>query len=235
MYPLIQEYLGLAQSLAQQQYRKAPHALELDEMLGIANFGLVDAASRWHGYCERNQFDPERVEFFRPFVVRRVKGALIDAIRSADWATRSLRTRAKALQDAGLGKGGLTDTELAERSGMTVTEVRSTLRGMSMRPVSMEAEELEPVTSTDVESSAFTSTVLSGVVAAISRLLPEHQVVLTLHYHEGLQLQQVAKAMGINETRASQLHAEAVLAVHAVMVRAAEQSAEQERDDPDAV
>lgn len=220
MLPLIEQYLGLAQSLAQQAWRTAPHALELDELRGIAYLGLVDAANRWSGYCAKRDFDPERLEYFRPFVVRRVHGAIYDAIRASDWATRSLRTRAKALQDAGQDRG-LTHAQLAERTGMTLAEVRSTVRGMAQRPVSLQAEELEPAAGTNVESSVVTRGILDRVVASIRTLQPEEQAVIALHYHRGLQLQQVAHAMGITESRASQLHAQAVLTIHQTMIDAA--------------
>lgn len=216
---LIHQYLGLSQSLARQVWRSAPHALELDELTGIAYLGLVSAANRWAPYCRERGFDPAALQFFKPFVVRRVHGSLMDHIRSSDWATRSLRTRAKALQEAGQDKG-LSEKELAARSGMTIKEVRATIRGMAQRPVSLEAEELDPVSGGGVESDAFTADVLGTVVGAIRDLEPEQQVVLTLHYYQGLQLQEVAREMGISESRASQLHARAVLAVHAEMVTA---------------
>ncbi len=209
---LIEQYMGLAQSLAQQVWRTAPHALELDELIGIAHLGLVMAARRWEPYCEENDYSPDALQYFKTFMVRRVRGALIDAIRANDWATRSLRTRAKALQAAGQDKG-VPEKELAERSGMSVQEVRDTIRGMARRPVSLEGEELDPVAGRDVETDAFTAGVLGTVVTTIRDLEPEQQIVLTLHYYQGLQLQEVAKAMGISESRASQLHATAVLTV----------------------
>lgn len=224
---LIMEYLGLSRALAKQQYRTAPHALELDELTGIAYLGLVSAAKRWQKYCAEKGYDPNALQFFKPFVVQRVRGALIDAIRASDWATRSLRTRAKALQEAGQDKG-VSEQELAVRSGMSLKEVRSTIQDMSQRrPMSIEAEELDPMQGGGVESDAFTSSVLGSVVEAIRDLEPEQQVVLTLHYFKGLQLQQVAKAMGISESRASQLHARGVLAVHQSMVEAVQHNEDQ--------
>lgn len=217
---LIHQYMGLTQSLAQQVWRTAPHALELDELTGIGYLGLVAAARRWSVYCAENGHDENALQFFKPYVVRRVYGSLIDAIRSADWATRSLRTRAKALQEAGQDRG-VPETVLAERSGMTVKEVRATIRGMSQRPVSLEAEELDPVADTAVEGDAFVTDLLGNLVGAIRDLDPEQQVVLTLHYYQGLQLQQVAKQMGVSESRVSQMHAAAVLKVHEQMLAAA--------------
>lgn len=217
---LIETHMALAQSLAQQVWRTAPHALDLDELRAIAYLGLVGAATRWEPFCREKQYSPDALEFFKPFVVRRVRGSLIDAIRASDWATRSLRTRARALQEAGQDKG-LTHAQLAEKTGMTVAEVRSTVRGMAQKPVSLEAEELDPNDDQDVESSAFTQSMLHVLVAVIRTLNDEQQVVVALHYYRGLQLQEVAKTMGITESRASQLHARAVLAVHEAMVQAA--------------
>lgn len=223
------EYLPLAQSLAQQVYRTAPHALDLDELRGIAYLALVTVAHRWLPYCLENDHDPAALQYFKPFVVRRVYGALIDASRSADWATRSLRTKAKLLQEAGQERG-LSDRELADRSGLTLREVRSTIREMSQRPVSLEGEELELETGGSVEADVFTDDVLARVVAVIEDLEPQQRVVLALHYFEGRQLQQVAKEMGITESRASQLHARAVLTVHQAMVETALQ-----HEDPHAL
>lgn len=220
---LITGHMGLAQSLAQQRWRTAPHALDLDELRAIAYLGLVQCAARWKPYCAENNFSPDALEYFKPFVVRRVNGAIMDAIRASDWATRSLRNRAKALQEAGQDRGA-SEAELAERSGLSVAEVRATVRGMAQRPVSLEAEELEPSAErADVESAAFTTHLLRVVVAAIRRLAHDQQIVVALHYHQGLQLQEIAKLMGITESRASQLHAKAVLDIHAAMLSVATQ------------
>ncbi len=219
---LIENHLGLAHSLAQQVWRTAPHALELDELRSIANLGLVGAALRWEPYCRENSFSPDALQFFKPFVVKRVRGALIDAIRQADWATRSLRTRFKLIQEAG-PEPGTPLGELAERTGLTEAEIRATMRGMAQRPVSMEAEELEPAARHDVESSVFVGDVLTRMVSVLRELPGEQQVVIVLHYHRGLQLQAVAREMGITESRASQLHAKAVLAVYRLLSTAVQQ------------
>ncbi len=220
-HELINEYLPLAQSIAQQVWRTAPHALDPDEMRSIAHLGLTQAAERWYEYCAENGYDPAALQYFKPFVVRRVRGALIDAIRAADWATRLLRTRSRALQEAGQHMGA-TDAELAERTGMTIAEVRATIRGMAQRPTSLEVEDYDPSADNDVESAAFAGAILTCVVQVVKKLPPDEQIVVALYYYQGLQLHQVAQAMRISEARASQLHADAVLAIHAAMMHAAQ-------------
>jgi RNA polymerase sigma factor FliA len=221
---LVHEYMGLAASLAQQVWRTAPHALELDELRAVAYLGLVGAADRWKPYCQERGFSPDRLEYFKPFVVRRVRGSLIDAIRAADWATRSLRTRARALQEAkdANHRQALSHDELAQRTGMSVADVRNTMRGMAARPTSLEAEDLDPGGTRDnVESSIFTRAVLAELVTTVRQLPADQQTIIALHYHRGLQLQEVARVMGITESLASALHARAVLAIHHAMAQIA--------------
>ncbi len=222
---LVVAHLGLAQSLAQPVWRTAPHALEADELRAIAYLGLVSAAARWRPYCAEKGYSPQALQFFKPFLVARVKGALYDAIRASDWAGRNLRARAKLLAEAGAERT-LTHAELAARTGMSEAEVRATVRDMARRPVSLEAEDLDPGGADNVESSVFTRAVLAQVVAAIEDLAADQRTVIALHYHRGLQLQEVAVAMGITDSRASQLHARAVLAIHAAMRQAASNSKE---------
>ncbi len=167
--------------------------------------------------CAEKGHDPSRLEFFKPFLVRRCYGALIDASRQADWATRSLRTRAKQIYEATEGARNLTYEEIAERSGLTVKEVRTTRLGMSQRPVSFEAEEVEPAGGSDVESSLGAKNILSATVEAIRTLPLEQQAVIAMRYHQGLQLQEVAARLGVTESRASTLHTEAIIAVHDFM------------------
>lgn len=217
---LVHAYLGLAQSLAKQVWRTAPHALELDELTGIAYEGLVKAAQRWRPYCAEKNYSPDALQFFKPFVVFRVRGALIDAIRSVDWAGRSLRTRAKKLSEAGADRG-LSIAQLAEATGMTETEVRNTQRDMTHRVVSADTDDCELRASTDVESSVFTRGLLRVVVETVRTLPYDQQAVVALHYHTGMKLQEVAAAMGITDSRASGLHAKAVLAIHQALADAA--------------
>lgn len=217
---LIHAYLGLAQSLAKQVWRTAPHALELDELTAVAYEGLVKAAQRWHPYCAEHEYSPEALQYFKPFVVFRVRGALIDAIRSVDWAGRSLRKRARQLAEAGADRG-LSVKQLAAASGMSETEVRNTQRDMVHRVVSADSDDCELRAAADVESSVFTRGLLRVVVDTVRTLPVDQQAVIALHYHAGMRLQQVAATMGITESRASGLHAKAVLTVHRALADAA--------------
>src|SRR6202034_3675307 len=99
--------------------QRAPHALEMDELESLALSGLAAAAARWPGYCAQNDHDPTAYQFFRAYCLRRMRGSMLDYLRSQDWVTRSARTRAKALRAAGQDRG-LSDAELARASSMSL-------------------------------------------------------------------------------------------------------------------
>lgn len=227
---LIGNHIGLAKAIAVQNWQTATHALDLDEMVSLANMGLVDAANRWENYCLKNGYDPAAVEYFKVFAARRIHGTVRDGIRQNDWATRTLRDKAKRLKLAGQDEG-LSSEELAEKTGMTLKEVNSTIHRMSSRPVSLEANTwgegdtgfnyTDPI---DTEGSAFAKDMLKHASDVIRTLPQDQQVVLALHYYEALEIRAVARELGITESRASQLHTKAVLTIRQALVEAASES-----------
>lgn len=227
---LIRDHMGLAKAIAVQNWQTATYALEMGEMVSLANMGLVDAANRWEGYCEKNGYDPAAVEYFKVFAARRIHGTIRDGIRQNDWATRTLRDKAKKLKQAGQDDGA-TASELAERTGMTLKEVNSTIHRMASRPVSLEGElpnseatgpsYADPIST---EGSAFQNDMLECAASVIRTLPQDQQVVLALHYYEALEIRAVALELGITESRASQLHTRAVLTIKQALAEAATES-----------
>lgn len=213
---LIRDHLGIAHAIAAQIWRTAPNSLELDELKSIANYGLVTAATRWPTYCQENGFDPGRLEYFKPYATRRIRGAVFDSLRSSDWATRSMRAKAKQLQEAGQGEG-VSERELAERTGLKISEVRATTSGMAARPVSLDADDLDLGAPVAVEDQASSNVLLGEFTRAVAALAFDQQVLIVLKYYEGLELRDVARAMGVTESRASHLHTTSVLAIYDVL------------------
>lgn len=225
---LINEHIGLARAIAVQQWKTAPYILDVEEMKSLAYMGLVDAANRWEKYCLKHGYDPAAVEYFKVYASRRIHGTVRDSIRADDWATRTLRDKAKKLKSAGQDEGASAE-EMAERSGLTVKEVNKTIHRMSTRPVSLEQEVQvrgsegserfrDPI---NVEGSFFENDMLSVAAEAIRELPAEQQVVLALHYYNVLEIRAVARELNITESRASQLHTKAVLTIRQALMRAA--------------
>jgi RNA polymerase sigma factor for flagellar operon FliA len=210
---------GTPRAEAWKVFNRAPHALELEELMSLALSGLAHAAARWQEYCAKEGHDPHAVNYFGAYAMQRMRGAMLDAMRSQDWVTRSARNRAKQLRDAGQDQGK-SDQELAEATGMTVAEVRETAALISRKPVSIDAEPHDVADETDVEAQAVVSSVLGSAHDVIRQLPANAQVILVLRYYHGLSLPEAARAVGVREDEASRLHNEAVLKVHNAMVKA---------------
>jgi RNA polymerase sigma factor for flagellar operon FliA len=230
-HSLIVDHLDLANRIATREWRTATHALKHDDMVSLANFGLVDAADRWEAYCKKNDYDPNATEYFKVFASFRIRGTIRDHIRSADWATRTLRSKSKKLKEAGQDEG-LPVEVLAEKTGMSVTEINKVNARLAARPISLDAHlsstyddngaapnELRD--EVDTEGAAFSRDMLATFVDTVKTLPNEIQVILALHYFSRLDLRKIADLLGLPESRVSQLHADGAIAVKDSLTQAA--------------
>jgi RNA polymerase sigma factor for flagellar operon FliA len=220
---LVADLMPDARQAARRVFHAAPYALDLDELTSLAYIGLVTAANQWDDYCARHQFDNSGagLQYFRAYCLRRIRGSMLDAMRSADWMTRSARTRAKALREAGqdLGKS---EEELARATGMSVRQVRETMTAALRKPVYMDDSEADPPDSDDVESSAVVGSVLSAMVSAMRGLALQHQAVLALRYHQGWEFAQIAEELEESPERVQRIHDQAISVCTTAMLRSVE-------------
>lgn len=217
---LTEEIRPQARAEAFKAWQRAPHALELEELHAEALTGLAQARNRWSAYCAKNSFSPYETRFYAAYCLRRIRGAILDAMRANDWVTRSARTRAKALRDAG-GDRGMDEAGLTAATGLTSKEIRETAAAVAARPFSFDAEPHDVADSSeDVEGAAVVSSVLSSVTAAMGAMDERAARLLVLRYYEGLSVPDAAAALGVEPEVARELHEEAVLAVHDAMLRA---------------
>jgi RNA polymerase sigma factor for flagellar operon FliA len=216
---LTDEIRPQARAEAWKAFQRAPHALELDELHSIALTGLAQARARWLAYTEKYGYDPHATQFYMAFCLRRIRGAILDAMRANDWVTRSARTRAKKLRDA--GEGHLGEAELIAATGLSAQEIRDTVAAVAARPVSLDAEPQDVAdASEDVEGSAVVTSVLEAVAAAISGLDELSRTLLVLHYHEGLPIPAAAASLGVRPEEARAACERGVCAVHDAMLLA---------------
>jgi RNA polymerase sigma factor for flagellar operon FliA len=214
---LTAEIVPSARAEAYRVWQRAPHALEMGELESLALFGLASASARWPVYCEAKGHDPAAFEYFRAYALRRMRGAMLDHLRSQDWVPRSARTRAKALRDAGQDRG-LSDAELAAATGMGIEEVRGTLAAVAARPVSMDAEPHDVAGEDDVAGQAVVSQVLAVMSGVIRKLGDHERMILVLRYYQGMTLADLAPYVGVTPDEASRLHQAAILEIHAEML-----------------
>src|SRR5215216_6034917 len=139
---LIKDNVGMAEAIAVNVWKTAPHALDIDELRSLAYFGLTQAAARWRPYCAEKGYDDQAHSFFKGFASSRIRGAIYDAIRSSDWTTRTLRGKSKQLKEAGQDNGASV-SEMSERTGMSEKEVTKTMARMAAKPVSLQAASID--------------------------------------------------------------------------------------------
>jgi RNA polymerase sigma factor FliA len=213
------DFMPQVRAEAWKVFQRAPHALELEELVSLGLLGLTQAVSSWARYCAKHGYDPGATQYLIAYILRRVRGAMLDALRSQDWVTRSARTRAKALREAGQDQG-LSEAELARRAGMTVREVRDTIAAVAARPVSLDTEPHDVAAQEATESRAVADSILQAAVEALNGYPVRVQAAVALRYYHGLSDDDAAAVLGVKADDVKRWHGDAVTAMHSAMVKA---------------
>lgn len=205
-------YLPLVRRTAMRIARKVPASITMADLLGYGWLGLLEAYSR----CDPGM--PE--EEFEAYAVYRVRGAMLDHLRSLDPTTREMRSVSRRVAQAiklltkELGVAP-DEKQIAKRLGMSENDYQNTLgklakAGMSrlelldIDKVDLESDETTP------EEAAASLEINAVVTTAIGTLPDKLQEVLALYYQEGCTLREIGMVLGVSESRVSQLHTEAV-------------------------
>ena len=178
-----------------------------------------------------DRYDPERDIKFETYAIARIRGSIIDELRTLDWVPRSVRSRAREIERAirelegQLGRAPA-DTEIAAKVGITQQELEESLVDISRTSIaaldelwstSSEGDQVSLLdTIEDPESikpaDALDETETREALAeAISRLPEREKLVVTLYYYEELTLREIGEVLGVTESRVSQLHTKAIL------------------------
>ena len=220
---LVVAYSPLVKYVAGRMSSGLPAHVEESDLISYGLFGLINAIER---------FDIEREIKFETYAITRIKGAIIDELRTLDWVPRSVRARAREIERA---HGKLehrlhrtpTDEEMAAELGLSVTEFQESLVKISNSTV-VALDELWAVSDSSGDRSPCStrcrtptrpiprrcSTRPSSRTAwrTRSRALPEREkLVIALYYYENLTLREIGEVLGVTESRISQLHTKAVL------------------------
>lgn len=219
---LIEEHVSLVKYLAARVSAKLPPSIEVDDLVGAGMLGLIDAAEK---------FDPSRGIRFRTYAERRIRGAILDHLRSLDWAPRSLRRRAREIETAQTrlerDRGRAVDgAELAEFLDMNLDEFQSLVNEInSVQFASLHAgveADADANSGNDPIQAIPDSAELSPFAlfareelreclgAAVSQLPEKERLVISLYYVEELTMKEIGSVLGVNESRVSQIHSKAV-------------------------
>ena len=217
---LITEYAPLIKYIAQKIAVRLPSNIELDDLISAGVIGLMDAIEK---------YDSSRDNKFKTYAEFRVRGAILDELRSQDWVPRSIRDKAKILDktmvnlEQELGRSP-TDEEVAKALQITMEEFHELVH--QVRPVSLlSIDDQQTFDNSDKRSimnllegsksfnplNQLNVKVVKDIVAKAIEELPERQrLVLSLYYYEDLNLKEIGQVLRVTESRVSQLHAQAV-------------------------
>ena len=176
----------------------------------------------------------------------RIRGAIIDELRSLDWVPRSVRTRAREIERAiaALERELLrapTDEEIAAKLGVTLDELEAGLHEISRSTVAALDElwspsgggdqialidTIEDTQGPDPDFSLEQTEVREALAEAISELPEREKLVVTLYYYEELTLREIGEVLSVTESRVSQLHTKAILRLKAHLSGVSHQPAE---------
>lgn len=200
---LIARHGGLIERAARRLASRTGGAVSPDDLWSAGAMGLVDAARR---------FDPARDVKFETFAERRIRGAMLDEMRRMDHLPRRLRTqvekveraRGRATQRLGREAG---PEDVAEELGLPTDEVESLL--LLAQPHATVSEALVSFLPS-ADDQAIRAEAARALAGAVGRLPERLQLVLSLHYQDGLTYREIARILDVSEPRVCQLHGEAV-------------------------
>lgn len=201
----VTENIGLVHHIASRVVHRFPSDYDRDDLIQVGILGLIDAVRR---------FDPDRGVRFSSFAGRRIEGAITDYLRSTDWAPRSVRSRRRILAMAE-ARGATTDDEVSRLSGLdtdTVRRVRADVERASLlsfeRVIDAGADVNDSNHSIDAELLRQESA--RTLRSALDRLPTRQRMLVEAHFLDGRTLTEIGEAMGVTQSRASQLKAEAL-------------------------
>jgi RNA polymerase sigma factor for flagellar operon FliA len=224
---LIVHYSPLVKYVAGRVSVGLPQNIEQADLVSYGVFGLIDAIDK---------FDLERQIKFETYAIARIKGAIIDELRSIDWVPRSVRAKARSVEKAyATLEASLlrtpTDAEIAQEMGISEGDLQTIFNQISFVGLVALDEMLSggergesttlgdtipdkgegPVAAYEVEEM---KQILAG---AISRLGDREKLVLMLYYYEGLTLAEIGEVLGVTESRVCQIHTKAVIQLRSRM------------------
>lgn len=226
---LIIQYSPLVKYVAGRVGVGLPRNVEQSDLVSFGVFGLIDAIEK---------FDPARGYKFETYAIARIKGAILDELRSIDWVPRSVRSKARSLERAmakleSVHHRAPTDEEVAAEMGVSPQQLQTTLSQISFVGVAALDEMLsggergESVTLADTVADTgegpmgvYEVEEMRQILAeSINRMPEREKIVLTLYYYEGLTLAEIGRVLGVTESRVCQILGEAAARLRAILAR----------------
>jgi RNA polymerase sigma factor for flagellar operon FliA len=222
---LLIEHLPTVRYVARRIHERLPAHVEFDDLMSAGVVGLIDAFGK---------FDHSKQVQFKSYAQFRIRGAILDSLRSLDWSPRDLRRKGRAVEEAirtqtqRLGRAPV-EPEIAVEMKISLTEFQTllgNLKGLEVGSLHAERsedsgdEELSYLPGAPDEDPLFRC--LQGEIKqlladAIDDLPEKERLVLTLYYFEELTMKEIGLTLGVVESRVSQIHSSAVVRLRSAM------------------
>ena len=214
---LMEYYRDLVKYCAERLHSKLPDKVELDDLISAGNFGLMDAI---------NAFDPSRGVKFETYCAPRIKGSILDELRSMDWVPRLVRARAHQLAkvthslEMHLGRKPV-EEEIAEELNMDIEEFNRLQRDASaVSLVSLnnkyDGDGEKDVCEIDViKDKKSEDPLLEAQKRDLKNLLTKgltraERLIIVLYYYEEMTMKEIGATLDLSESRVSQMHSSIV-------------------------
>ena len=215
---LLAEHAPLVKRLAHQMKAKLPPSVEVDDLIQAGMIGLLDAVSR---------YEETHGAQFETYAVQRIRGAMLDELRSSDWLPRSMRQNMRKIEEAmsslqqRLGRPP-NESEVAKQLKLSLAEYQDLLNeGGGHQLVYYEdfhdgdgSEHFLDRYATDEDGDPLQTLMNSGfrsaLIDAIEGLPEREKILMGLYYEQEMNLKEIGAVMGVSESRVCQLHSQAI-------------------------
>jgi RNA polymerase sigma factor for flagellar operon FliA len=220
---ILLEHIPVVRYIARRIHERLPQHLEMEDLISAGMVGLMDAF---------NKFDAAKNIQFRTYAQFRIRGAILDSLRTLDWSPRDLRRKGRAIEEAiralsnRLGRAP-SESEIAGELDMPLSEYQQLLgelKGLEIGSLHVEhsedsaEDELAYVPNPPEEDPLFyclQGEMRARLADAIVKLPERERLVLTLYYHEEMTMKEIGLTLDVVESRVSQIHSSAVLHLRA--------------------
>jgi RNA polymerase sigma factor for flagellar operon FliA len=217
---LILENLAQVKIIAKRIHSKIPPGVELSDLVSAGILGLIDAIGK---------FNPSHKVRLKTFAEHRIRGAMLDSLRNLDWSPRSLRVKSRKLQavcgalEQSLGRLP-TDEEKSDALGIGISEYHELTKMIGRMKVdsldmagnnnNQKTQSLSgsiPDSPTGRPSAIFERSEISNIMSlAMDKLPKRERLIISLYYFEELTMREIGEILGVNESRISQMHTNAI-------------------------
>ncbi|HEY8490778.1 MAG TPA: FliA/WhiG family RNA polymerase sigma factor [Dehalococcoidia bacterium] len=226
---LILQYAPLVKYVVGRLAINLPNILDFEDVLSYGALGLIEAVER---------FDPTKGVKFETYAIARIRGSIIDALRALDRLPRSVRQKARQVEqaaaqlEADLGRPP-TDEEVARHLGITLERYHEILVDASWVTVSLDnlldsnensegypaVEAPRPGDEPDITRELERKELVQALAQAVQQLPERERLVVSLYYKDEMTMKEISRIMDISESRVCQLHAKALSRLRLAMQR----------------